>query len=284
MRSLYCPCLLLLAGLPAWSQVSKPTADEAQISVYDIPGGGAFRTTGLSKAPGLADPRDFTGTWNTQGNPGQLANFLQLRSRQAEQARNERVGGAVAGAPSSSPAPGGNAGPEAARGGGPPGNGPGGPGGPGGGANASYKNACMPTVGVAAGGDGPVEIVQTADQLTWMAEEMHAIRRIFLKGTFTPNLPTSYLGESVGHFEGDVLVVETRGIKSLNGRRMIERISKSDEGRVLHNEVSYVDADGKASGNKREIALYYRPNERMLEWICEDNGQVYQTGVNGKLL
>lgn len=141
----------------------------------------------------------------------------------------------------------------------------------------------MPTVGPASGGDGPVEIIQTADELTWMAEEMHAIRRVFLKGTFTPDLPGSYGGESVGHFDGDTLVIETRGMKSLGaGVRIVERLSKSDEGRVLHDQISYVDASGRATAAGREMVLYYRPNEKMLEWICEDNGQVYQPGVYGR--
>lgn len=257
---------LLFAALPTWAQVARPTADEAKISIYDVPGGGAFRSDGLSKEPGLANPRDFTGTWNTQaGNT--LQRFLALREAQAKgtdaASVNTGMGGPAA-APTAGP-PAGGAAPNNMR------------------AQQASKLACIPSGGVTSGGDGPVEIIQTAEQLTWMAEEMHAIRRIFLKGGFTPNLAASYNGEAIGHFEGDTLVVETRGMKSLApGVRMLERISKSDEGRVLHNQISYVDANDKPTGSSREITLYYRPNEKMLEWICEDNGQVYQPGVYGR--
>lgn len=270
MNRLLCAGALLWVVMPVNSQVSKPTVDEATMSAYDIPGGAGFRINGLSKEPGLTDPRDFTGTWDSQlGNSAER--FLAMRNAQA---RGES--GAAAMAPPMT-------GPGMGVGG------PGGPSGPGGGSfgpneNQTYKKACMPTVGVVSGGDGPVEIIQTSDQLTWMAEEMHAIRRIFLKGTFTPDFKPNYLGESIGHFEGDTLVVETRGMKSLNGGRMLERISKSEQGRVLTNEVSYVDAAGKPAGNSRTITLYYRPQSKMMEWICEDNGQVYQTGLGGREL
>ena len=65
---------------------------------------------------------------------------------------------------------------------------------------------------------------------------------------------------------------------------MIERISKSDQGRVLHDEISYIDADGNPAGSSRTLRLFYRPQAKMMEWICEDNGQVYQTGINGREL
>lgn len=260
---------MLLTVLPAGAQVARPTAEEARISVYDIPGGAAFRSDGLSEEPGLSDPRDFTGTWNTQAG-NSLQRFLALREAQAR--GTDPATAPPAAGMSASPVDGAPSGPPG--GGGAPGNLR---------AQQASKLACIPSGGVASGGDGPVEIIQTADQLTWMAEEMHAIRRIFLQGTFTPDLAPSYHGEAIGHFEGNTLVVETRGMKSLApGVRMIERISKSEAGRVLHNQISYVGADGKPTGSSRELTLYYRPNEKMLEWICEDNGQIYQPGVYGR--
>jgi hypothetical protein len=275
--------ILLCVSFPAWAQVSKPTAEDAQITKYDIPGGAGFRTEGLSNEPGLSDLRDFSGTWDNQGG-NVLAGFLRMRAAQARGADpNTAFAQFINATPDDMGAPAAVTDPSA---GGPAG-GPGGsaPGSFGPGENQTYKRACMPSVGVVTGGDGPVELIQTSDQLTWMAEEMHSIRRIFLKGTFTPNMPPTYLGEAVGHFDGDTLVVETRGMKSLGaGVRMFERISKSDEGRVLHDEVTYVNADGRPARAAQQITLYYRPKAKMMEWICEDNGQVYQTGLDGEQL
>lgn len=227
---------ILLGGSAAHAQVARPTPEEAQISPLDIPGGGGFRSSGLSTEPGLADARDFTGTWDRQGRADALSNFRAVQSQ------------ATAGAASAAD-------------------------------RQAAKLSCMPSAGPTSGGDGPVEILQTGEQLTWMAEEMHAIRRVFLRGDFTPALPRSYNGESIGHFDGDTLVIETRGMKGLpDGVRMLERLQKSSAGRVLEDRVSFVATDGRSAGPGRTITLYYRPNEKMLEWICEDYGQIYQPG------
>jgi len=272
---------ILTLGIPlrVLSQIGVPTDQEAALSELDVPGGAGFRTDGLSEEPGLADPRDFTGTWNQENN---AAGFLAMRAalRDAALGRlSEEEANALPSGPSLNPpgaagqlpadAPG--AGPAGPPAGGPPGDFA---------AGQNKKLECIPSGGPVAGGDGPVEIIQTADQLTWMAEEMHAIRRFFLKGDFTPGLAPSINGESIGHFEGDTLVVETRGMQSLpEDVRLIERISKSEEGRLLTNQVSYIHADGSPYGNPRTITLFYRPNETLLEWICEDFGEAYDPDV-----
>jgi hypothetical protein len=243
-----CGILALLGCGAAGAQVARPTPEEAQISPLDIPGGGGFRSSGLSAEPGLADARDFTGTWDQQGRADALSNFRAVQSRATAGSAASATGEGVA---------------DLARLR----------------AGQAAKLSCMPAAGPTSGGDGPVEIIQTADHLTWMAEEMHAIRRIYLRGDFTASLPRSYNGESIGHFDGDVLVVETRGMKGLPDEvRMLERLQKSSAGRVLEDQIRFVNADGTSAGPGRTLTLYYRPNEKMLEWICEDYGQIYQPG------
>ena len=254
----------LVVGPVAFAQIGQPTEEEATLSPYDIPGGGGFKSQGLSKEPGLADPHDFTGTWNREGNPER---FLSIRSGLPENRKNTNTESFSPGGPRSA---GGSGGLPPGAGGAPGGGGP----------TSDSRMECIPTAGPKGGGDGPVVIIQTEDQLTWMAEEMHEIRRVFLTGGFTPDLEPSINGESIGHFEGDTLVVETRGMKSLpEGVRMIEHVSKSEQGRLLTDEISYLDAEGKAYGNTRTLTLFYRPNEQILEWICEDYGEAYEPGV-----
>ena len=55
------------------------------------------------------------------------------------------------------------------------------------------------------------QIVQTADSFVFVAEFISATRIIRLNSKPLPAAITSWLGDSVGHWEGDVLVVETRG-------------------------------------------------------------------------
>jgi len=57
----------------------------------------------------------------------------------------------------------------------------------------------------------PIEIVQTPGRLTILHEVAHNIRRIWLNRDHPKDVPLTFLGDSVGHWEGDTLVVDTVG-------------------------------------------------------------------------
>ena len=55
-----------------------------------------------------------------------------------------------------------------------------------------------------------MQIVQTRDAIMIMGEMLHEVRVIYLDGR--PHLPSSvrlWQGDSIGHWEGDTLVVDT---------------------------------------------------------------------------
>ena len=57
----------------------------------------------------------------------------------------------------------------------------------------------------------PMEIIVSDKQVTIIYEYNHTVRRVFLDQTeFPADYPPSLVGYSVGHWEGDTLVVETR--------------------------------------------------------------------------
>jgi len=59
----------------------------------------------------------------------------------------------------------------------------------------------------------PIEIVETQDEVYIFYEEDHSWRQIYLDGRPLPDPPDpSYLGYSVGKWDGDTLVVETAGL------------------------------------------------------------------------
>lgn len=70
----------------------------------------------------------------------------------------------------------------------------------------------MPTI---MGAIFPLEFLQTKGRLTVLAEFLSQTRRIYLDRPMPPlnKLVPSYYGMSVGHWEGDTLVVTTRGVK-----------------------------------------------------------------------
>ena len=60
----------------------------------------------------------------------------------------------------------------------------------------------------------PIEIVQKPGELYMMSELEQQLRRVFLDGRQVPeNYPRTRTGYSIGHWEGDTLVVETSNFK-----------------------------------------------------------------------
>jgi hypothetical protein len=239
-------CLMLLALLAApllQAQVGKPTTEELNRrnnGPGPVPGATRANQAPLSDEPPSSEPRDFSGTWRA-GRPG---------------------GGG-------GPTPGG-----------PPGVGPGAAAPPGA-ANGrlSPRVVCVPPDGTTAGIDGPLLIVQTPGQITWAAEEMHSIRRIYFGGTFTPDFKPNFLGEAMGHWDDNTLVVETRGLKGLPaGARMIEHWSKSADGGQIEIHIEQQDASGAALGVARTQLLNWAPGDKLLEWMCEDYNDEWLPG------
>src|SRR5690242_14402399 len=58
----------------------------------------------------------------------------------------------------------------------------------------------------------PMEIVQTPKETFLLYEYDHTVRRVFTDGrTHTEDITPTYMGESIGHWEGDTFVVDTVG-------------------------------------------------------------------------
>ena len=101
----------------------------------------------------------------------------------------------------------------------------------------------------------PIEILQRPERLTMIFDRLGDVRRIFLDGRARPNpLWPTWLGHSLGHWEGKTLVVETLGltkesILSDSGlphsedMRVVERLSLATRGgtRWLEDEITLID-------------------------------------------
>ena len=108
---------------------------------------------------------------------------------------------------------------------------------------------------VTAGGSAPpllagndanlLEIVETPDHLAILAEKNHELRIIPLNGTRDPHAPPTWSGNSVGHWEGETLVVETKGFRDAVIDRdpllyqsgagvIVERFTRVARGEVLY--------------------------------------------------
>jgi hypothetical protein len=64
------------------------------------------------------------------------------------------------------------------------------------------------------------QIIQTPDAIAINVEMIHDTRIIRMDGDHNPSAVRQYLGNSVGHWEGDTLVVDTVGFKQLEAVRV----------------------------------------------------------------
>jgi hypothetical protein len=258
-----------LASSGSWAQLSKPTEAElgnrgfGPASVLGAANGPPGSGTDGSLAGPSADPRDFSGFWRSTTGPG------------------GRRGGGAPGGPGDSDGRGGTG----ARGG--LGGGPGGDFFPSGWVARGVgqlpdRILCLPQSGTQVGVDGPLLLTQTPEQITWASEEMHTIRRIFLTGGHTPDFRPNYYGEALAHWDGNTLVVETVGMKSLPaGAKMVERWTKSADGRMLEMKIGVVDSGGKPQGSVRTQNLAFSAGEQVYEWMCEDFNDEWLPGGAG---
>src|SRR6202166_3887932 len=76
----------------------------------------------------------------------------------------------------------------------------------------------------------PMQIIQTPKELIELFEYDHVVRRIFMDGRKHPAaVKPSYNGHSIGHWEGDTLVVDTIG---LNGGNWLDRVGHPESGQM----------------------------------------------------
>jgi hypothetical protein len=132
------------------------------------------------------------------------------------------------------------------------------------------------------GGGYPVEFIQRPEQLTIIYETHNEIRRIFLDGRHIDpkDILPSRSGLSVGHWEGDTLVVETTGLKEAvdqttahsENARIIERYTPATrEGlRRLQLTVTIDDPAFYTTPPTLEREYTQLQDSRMLDYDCTE--------------
>jgi hypothetical protein len=128
----------------------------------------------------------------------------------------------------------------------------------------------------------PQKIIQAVDSVTVLSEYMAQFRQVFLDGRPLPKYPfPSFKGYSVGHWDGDTLVVETVGYKDglwldlkgdplTSSGRTIERIRRPNYGSL---EVDLTVDDPKVYTRPWHAKRYLHImlDTELIEDICNEN-------------
>jgi hypothetical protein len=146
---------------------------------------------------------------------------------------------------------------------------------------------CLPNFMLLNVGLFPVEFVQTPKKLVILMEYMGLNRNIPIvpKGTpFPDDTEPTFLGTSVGHWEGNTLVVETRDFNEQlhaggGGGRMhsdalhvIERFTRVDYNTVKW-DVVWEDSKVLTRPDELHTQFMLRPDTRVREYVCQENNQ-----------
>ena len=144
------------------------------------------------------------------------------------------------------------------------------------------RNQCWPAGVPFVFTNGPTQLLQQPDKVTILYGYDHQVRHVRLNQPHAAQVTPSWYGDSVGHYEGDTLVVDTVGIKigrysmvDWYGTPHTEALHVVERYRLLNSEAA---KDGFARDAKEHnVAQGMRnPNDRgtylQLQFTVEDKG------------
>jgi hypothetical protein len=144
---------------------------------------------------------------------------------------------------------------------------------------------CLPQFGTPIMGNYPYKIIQTPKEIVQIIEFMTpAVRQIFMDGRPHPQPEQwnpAWYGHSIGHWEGDTLVVDTVGFneitpgygihsEQLHTVERYRRISKAQ----LAIEITADDREAWDGKFVQKFQAGYVDNEEIQEWVCAENNEL----------
>jgi len=134
----------------------------------------------------------------------------------------------------------------------------------------------------------PTQIYQLADRILFIYEGgAHVWRIIWMDGRQHPKDPNpTFLGDAIGHWEGDTLVVDTVGFNDRtwldaaghpHGEKLhvIERYTRTDSN-TLQVAATIEDPDFYTKPWTTVTTATWAPGQELLEYICQENNRDLQ--------
>lgn len=139
----------------------------------------------------------------------------------------------------------------------------------------------------------PLQILQTPGQITVLAEFLTQTRRIILNKPMPADdeLSPNYYGYSVGHWEGDTLVVTTRGVRDdvqffeipHSGKMQItERIRLTAPG-LLENQIVIEDPDTLVEPYRLTYGYKRNDEYEIKEYLCDREDPLFKVNPDGTI-
>jgi len=138
----------------------------------------------------------------------------------------------------------------------------------------------------------PIYFIQTPKQVAMIWMQDHQVRSVYLDAPHSPKITPSWFGESVGHYQGDTLVVDTVGLSTrtfvdnyltphTDQLHVVERFRMVNDGKTLEVNV-HVEDPGAFTTPWDAIQRYRRVEHApMMEVVCaENNGDVFHQDLD----
>lgn len=133
----------------------------------------------------------------------------------------------------------------------------------------------------------PFKIIETPGLVVVLYEAIHSYRQIFTDGRPLPaDMNPSWLGYSVGRWDGDAFVVQTAGFNdavwldnagrpATSALRVTERFVRSDFG---HMDIEVTIDDPKTYTRPWHVTqpLQLQADDELLEYICNENNKYFE--------
>jgi hypothetical protein len=138
-----------------------------------------------------------------------------------------------------------------------------------------------PSIVYAMQGPFPMEVFQSDDLIVFKLEYYDMVRVVFLDGRpHTPkNAPHSKTGHSIGHWDGDTLVVDTdhleastltnNGLGHTEDVHVVERFRLSPDGKALLSTQEFEDPAMLSNRGARFIAWTLEPGQYVNAYDCD---------------
>ncbi len=130
-----------------------------------------------------------------------------------------------------------------------------------------------------------IEFLETPDRVTIINEAATLVRSVYLdEKTHTPDLEPSYNGHSIGHWDGDILVIDTVNFNDKTGvfgfvgthsstTHLVERYHVEKGGDAMVGELTFEDPRYLTKPWTGRVTYHRLPaHSELWEYACETSG------------